>query len=215
MPFDDDDLIRHARISGIIPVIVLDDPAHAVPLATALRDGGLQIIEVTLRTPAALAAIRTVRAALPELTIGAGTVTRPEEAAAAREAGAQFAVSPGYTVELGAACRELQLPLLPGVATATEVMVARNDGLRFLKFFPASTSGGIAMLDALRGPFPDVSFCPTGGIDASSVASYLALPNVACVGGSWMAPRALIQAQDWPALTALVSQVAGSRPAPG
>ncbi len=215
MPPDDDNLIRHARASGIIPVIVLDDPAHAVPLATALRDGGLQMIEVTLRTPAALAAISAMRAALPELIIGAGTVTRPEEAAAALEAGAKFAVSPGYTVELGAACRELQLPLLPGVATATEVMVARNDGLRFLKFFPASASGGIAMLDALRGPFPDVSFCPTGGIDASSVASYLALPNVACVGGSWMVPRALIQAQDWPALTALVSQVAGSRPAPG
>ena len=199
-------LVALARRSLIVPVLVIDEQATAVPLARALRDAGLTTLEVTLRTSAALGAITDIRAALPEVVVGAGTVRSPQEADAARAAGAQFAVSPGYTAELGRYAREHQWPLLPGVATATEVMVARNDGFDFLKLFPASACGGTDLLEALRGPFPDVSFCPTGGIDASNAARYLALSNVACVGGSWVAPRSATQARDWATITALATQ---------
>jgi len=206
LPTDVAPLAALARRSLIVPVLVIDDPASAVPLARALRDAGMAMLEVTLRTPSALAAIRDMRLALPELVVGAGTVRSPQEAEAARAAGAQFGVSPGYTAELGRDAREHQWPLLPGVATATEVMIARNDGFDFLKLFPAAACGGTALLDALRGPFPDTCFCPTGGIDAANAASYLSLPNVACVGGSWVAPRAAVQARDWAAITALAAQ---------
>lgn len=200
------DLLERARASVIIPVLVLDDPASAVPLALALRDAGLQMIEITLRTPGALAAIRAIRDAVPGLQVGAGTVTSPATVDAARAAGAQFAVSPGYTTALGRHCQALSFPLLPGAATATEVMVARDDGFDFLKFFPATACGGIGLLEALRGPFPDVSFCPTGGITAENAGDFLALGNVACVGGSWMAPRAAIRSQSWAEVTALAAQ---------
>ena len=199
-------LMRWARDSLIVPVIVVDDLAAAVPLAKALCDGGLSMLEVTLRTPVALEAINKIRAALPDAVVGAGTVTSAELAAAAQDAGAQFAVSPGYLSALGRYCRDKELPLLPGVATASEVMAAMADGYDFLKFFPAAAAGGVAMLDALRGPFPEVRFCPTGGVNAANAGSYLALENVVCVGGSWMASRELVRAANWRGITELSRQ---------
>ncbi len=203
-------LMRRAQDSGVIPVIVIDKTDDAVPLARALHEGGLSMIEVTLRTPVALEAIRIIRAALPDLMVGAGTVTDVAAATAARSAGAQFMVSPGYSSAIGAYCKAHELPLLPGVATATEVMEAMNEGFRFLKFFPAEAAGGTAMLQALRGPFPEASFCPTGGVSASNAGHYLALDNVVCVGGSWMAPRDAIQASDWQRITGLSRQALNS-----
>ncbi len=198
-------LAERARAARLLPVVVIDDAADAVPLARALHEAGLPMIEVTLRTPAALQAIAAIRSALPAMVVGAGTVTGVAEADAARAAGAQFAVSPGYTGELGRHCRAHGLALLPGVATATEVMVARADGHDFLKLFPAVACGGIALLEALRGPFPDVRFCPTGGIDGANARDWLALETVLCVGGSWVAPRQAIRARDWRAITALAA----------
>ncbi len=206
-------LADRARVAGIIPVLVIDDPDAAVPLATALRDGGLRMLELTLRTPVALEAIGRIRAALPDVIVGAGTVTSAAAAAAARDAGAQFAVSPGYLGSLGSFCREQGFPLLPGVATPSEVMAAMADGHDFLKLYPASVVGGTAMLEALRGPFPGARFCPTGGVNAENAASYLALPNVLCVGGTWMVPRDAVDAGDWKRIAALARQAAGCRPA--
>jgi 2-dehydro-3-deoxyphosphogluconate aldolase/(4S)-4-hydroxy-2-oxoglutarate aldolase len=187
----------------VIPVLVIDDAAQAVPLARALADGGLKLIEITLRTPAALASIAAIVEAVPELVVGAGTVCNASDARRAHEAGARFAVSPGHATDLGDACAELGLPYLPGVATASEVMAARNDAYEVLKFFPAGAAGGLSMLNALAGPFPDVSFCPTGGIDAANAQAYLALSNVLCVGGSWIAPRAEVAAGNWVKVTGL------------
>lgn len=198
-------LAEHARKARILPVVVIDDAADAVPLARALHAAGLPMIEVTLRTPAALPAIAAIRSALPDMIVGAGTVTGTGEADAARAAGAQFAVSPGYSSALGQHCRAQGLALLPGVATATEVMLARADGFDFLKLFPAAACGGIALLEALHGPFPEVRFCPTGGIDATNAAAWLAQPNVLCIGGSWVAPRASVRSHDWGGITALAS----------
>ncbi len=206
-------LADQAREAGIIPVLVIDNLAAAVPLAGALRDGGLRMIELTLRTPVALAAIRRIRAALPDVIVGAGTVTSAAVAAGACDAGAQFAVSPGYLDSLGRFCRERSFPLLPGVATPSDVMAAMADGHDFLKLFPASVVGGTAMLEALRGPFPLARFCPTGGVTAENAASYLALPNVLCVGGTWMVPRDLVKAGDWIRIAELARQASGCRPA--
>ncbi len=206
-------LADRAREAGVIPVLVIDDLAAAVPLARALRDGGLRLLELTLRTPAALDAIGRIRAELPEVIVGAGTVTSAAAAASARDAGAQFAVSPGYFGSLGGFCREHAFPLLPGVATPSEVMAAMADGHDFLKLYPASVVGGTAMLEALRGPFPGARFCPTGGVTAANAASYLALPNVLCVGGTWMVPRDAVQAGDWKRIAALARQAADLRPA--
>ncbi len=192
----------------VLPVLVIDDAAKAMPLARALADGGLKLIEITLRTPAALSAIAAIVAALPEIVVGAGTVCHAIDARRAHEAGARFAVSPGHSMELGNACAELGLPFLPGVATASEVMAARNDGYEVLKFFPAEAAGGLEMLDALAGPFPDVMFCPTGGINAANAPAYLALSNVLCVGGSWIAPRAEVTAGNWAKLTELAATAA-------
>lgn len=202
-----------AREAGIIPVLVIDELDTAVPLAAALRDGGLRLLELTLRTPVALAAIGRIRAALPDVIVGAGTVTSAEAAAAARDAGAQFAVSPGYSGSLGSFCRAQAFPLLPGVATPSEVMAAMADGHDFLKLFPASVVGGVALLEALRGPFPGARFCPTGGVTAANAASYLALPNVLCVGGTWMLPRDAVQARDWERIALLARQALGCLPA--
>ena len=199
-------LLRWARDSLIIPVIVVDELAAAVPLAKALHEGGLTTLEVTLRTPVALDAISAIRAALPDTVVGAGTVINVDAAAAARKAGAQFAVSPGYLSALGRYCGDNAIPLLPGVSTASEVMAALADGYDFLKFFPAAAAGGTAMLEALRGPFPEVKFCPTGGVNASNAANYLALANVVCVGGSWMVSRELVRAADWGQITSLSRQ---------
>ncbi len=204
-------LADRAREAVIIPVLVIDELDDAVPLAAALRDGGLRLLELTLRTPVALHAIARIRAALPDMIVGAGTVTSATTAAAARDAGAQFAVSPGYLESLGRFCREQALPLLPGVATPSDVMAAMADGHDFLKLFPASVVGGTAMLEALRGPFPGARFCPTGGITAANASSYLALPNVLCVGGTWMVPRDAVQARDWTRIAALARQAAGCR----
>lgn len=195
----------------VMPVIVLDRTQDALPLARALVAGGVRLLEVTLRSPAALPGIEAIARELPAAVVGAGTVLSGADARAARAAGARFAVSPGYSPALGAACRDLGLPLLPGVATASEVMQARGDGHALLKFFPAAAAGGLEMLRALAGPFPDVAFCPTGGITAANAPDYLALPNVALVGGSWLAPPAAVAAGDWDRITALARAAAALR----
>ncbi len=190
----------------VIPVIVIQELAQAVPLARALVAGGVRVLEVTLRTPVALAAIEAIAREVPEAVVGAGTLRLPGDARAARDAGSRFAVSPGYTPALGAACREAGLPLLPGVASSSEVMTAMADGLRFLKFFPAVQAGGVPMLKALAGPFPDIVFCPTGGITAETAPQFLALPNVKVCGGSWLTPADAVARADWPRITQLARE---------
>ena len=187
----------------VIPVIVIQRLQDAVPLARALVAGGVRVLEVTLRTPVALAAIEAIARDVPEAIVGAGTLRSAADAHAARRAGSAFGVSPGYTAAVGAACREVGLPLLPGVATASEVMAAQADGLSFLKFFPATAAGGIPMLKALGGPFPDIVFCPTGGITLESAPQFLALPNVKVCGGSWLTPQDAVDAGDWERITRL------------
>jgi 2-dehydro-3-deoxyphosphogluconate aldolase/(4S)-4-hydroxy-2-oxoglutarate aldolase len=181
----------------VIPVIVLADVAHAVPLARALVAGGIRMLEVTLRTPAALACIEAIAQEVPGAVAGAGTVRSAADAHAASKAGARFIVSPGYTVPLGRTCRELGLAYLPGVATGSEIMAAQEDGFAEMKFFPAVPAGGTPMLKAWYGPFGDVKFCPTGGITDTNARDFLALPNVTCVGGSWIAPTDAIERGDW------------------
>jgi 2-dehydro-3-deoxyphosphogluconate aldolase/(4S)-4-hydroxy-2-oxoglutarate aldolase len=198
-------------LAPVIPVLTVEDIAHAVPLARALSAGGLRVLEITLRTPAALAVIEAMRKAVPEAVVGVGTLTRPSDFAAADRAGAQFGVSPGLTPELASAARGARFPLLPGVMTPTELMAARSAGFSVLKLFPAQQAGGLGMLQALGAPFPDVRFCPTGGITRATAADFLALPNVACVGGSWVAPRALMVSGDWAGIEALASDAAALR----
>jgi 2-dehydro-3-deoxyphosphogluconate aldolase / (4S)-4-hydroxy-2-oxoglutarate aldolase len=195
-------------ISPVVPVVVLDSAADAVPLARALARGGVRIMEITLRTAAGLEAIERVAAEVPETTVGAGTVTTPEEAAAAVKAGAQFIVTPGATDRLLAAALDTGLPLLAGANTLTEILRLREHGQQAVKFFPAEASGGAAYLKAVAGPVPDVSFCPTGGIGPANAAQYLALPNVGCVGGSWLTPAAAVRAGDWAAIERLAGEVA-------
>lgn len=204
----------HALFRGVavIPVLTIEREAHAVPLARALLDGGLRLIEVTLRTPAAPAAIAAIVREVPQIVVGAGTVQRPADVVQACAAGARFLVSPGITAELAAAALATQLPYLPGVATPSEVMAARDLGISFLKLFPAEAVGGVAMLRALAPVFAGVAFCPTGGIDERAAAEYLALPNVPVVGGSWMAPSELVAAGDWAAVRRLADRAAAIRP---
>ena len=189
----------HALFRGVavIPVLTIERQEDAVPLARALFDGGLRLIEVTLRTPAAPAAIEAIARELPDIAVGAGTVQRPADVVEACAAGARFLVSPGMTAELAAAALSTEIPYLPGVATPSEVMAARDIGISFLKLFPAEPVGGLALLRAFAPVFSGVVFCPTGGIDEHSAGEYLALPNVPMVGGSWMAPREAIVARDW------------------
>ncbi len=187
----------------VIPVIVLNDVAHAVPMARALVAGGIRMLEVTLRTPQALACMAAIAREVPDAVVGAGTVRSAADAAAAAQAGAQFAVSPGYTRAVGQACRDQGLPLLPGVATGSEIMLAQEDGYTALKFFPALQAGGPAMLKAWSGPFWDVQFCPTGGVTPGNAAEFLSLPNVACVGGSWLVPADALVQGDWARIEAL------------
>jgi len=194
------------RDAPVIPVIVLDDLAHAVPLARALVAGGIRMLEVTLRTPAALACIEAIAREVPAAVAGAGTVRSSADARAAAAAGARFAVSPGYTSAVGEACRELGLPLLPGVATGSEVMAALEGGYTELKFFPAQQAGGAPMLKAFAGPFHDVRFCPTGGVSPANAREYLALPNVVCVGGSWLTPAEAMRDGDWARITQLARE---------
>jgi len=193
----------------VIPVIVLQEAALAVPLARALVAGGIRMLEVTLRTPVALACIEAIAKEVPEAVVGAGTVRSASDAQAAALAGARFAVSPGYTRAVGKACHELGLPLLPGVATGSEIMLAQEDGYTALKFFPAVPAGGAPLLKAWHGPFNDVRFCPTGGITPGNAREFLALPNVACVGGSWLTPADALAAQDWDRITRLAGEAAG------
>jgi 2-dehydro-3-deoxyphosphogluconate aldolase / (4S)-4-hydroxy-2-oxoglutarate aldolase len=197
--------------AAVIPVIVLSDVAHAATLARALVAGGIRMLEVTLRTPVALACIEAIVREVPEAVVGAGTVRSAADAQAAAMAGARFAVSPGYTHTVGKACHDLHLPLLPGVATASEIMAAQEDGYTELKFFPAMQAGGAAMLKAWQGPFGDVKFCPTGGISAASAPEFLALANVACVGGSWLTPADAVARGDWARITRLAREVAALR----
>ncbi|MDR3064509.1 MAG: bifunctional 4-hydroxy-2-oxoglutarate aldolase/2-dehydro-3-deoxy-phosphogluconate aldolase [Comamonas sp.] len=187
----------------VIPVIVLHRTEHAVPMARALLAGGIRVLEVTLRTPQGLACIEAIAKQLPEAIVGAGTVRNAADAAAATRAGARFAVSPGYTSKLGQACRDLDLPLLPGVATSSEIMMAQEDGFTELKFFPAVQSGGIQMLKAWQGPFAELRFCPTGGISPANAAEFLALSNVVCVGGSWLVSASALEAGNWSLITEL------------
>ncbi len=211
------DTVRHDTLAAtlgrgpVIPVIVIEDLSHAVPLAQALVAGGLTVLEVTLRTPVALEAIALMRAALPDAIVGVGTVLNAEQLHAAAEAGASFAVSPGLTDALASAALAQSVPLLPGIATASEAMAARERGLRHLKFFPAEAAGGAKFLSSLASVIPDLAFCPTGGIGPANAGSYLALPNVACVGGSWMIPRDMVQAGHWAGITALAAAASALR----
>ena len=202
------------RTSAVIPVIAIDDIAHAVPLARALVAGGIRVLEVTLRTAHGLPAIRAIAEQVPDAIVGVGTLTQPQEFAASRDAGAVFGVSPGLTPALVAAARASGLPLLPGVMTPSEVMAAREAGFRQLKLFPAVPAGGIGMLNALAGPLGDVMFCPTGGVSQENAAQFLACRNVACVGGSWLTPRDALLAGDWDRITALARAASALRQAP-
>lgn len=200
-----------ASFGPVIPVIVIHRVEDAVPLAQALVDGGVRVLEVTLRTPVALRCMEAIARAVPGAIVGAGTVRSAADAKAAKDAGCQFAVSPGYLSSIGQACRDLDLPLLPGVATGSEVMQANADGHHVLKFFPATAAGGIPMLKALAGPFGDVVFCPTGGITFETAPQFLALPNVPVCGGSWLTPPDAVAAGDWARITRLARDAAALR----
>jgi len=200
---DSMDPLELMRIGPVIPVIVIDGIEQAVPLARALVAGGVRVLEVTLRTPVALDAIRAIAREVPDAIVGVGTISRAEHFQQAIQAGARFGVSPGLTRELIDAAHASRLPLLPGVMTPSDVIRARNAGFFALKLFPAQQAGGIGMLKALSGPFPDVTFCPTGGVTPTSAPDFLALPNVGCVGGSWLTPPAMVKAGDWQEITAL------------
>ena len=200
-----------ATYGPVIPVIVIERAEWAVPMARALVEGGVRVLEVTLRTEAALAAIEAIARAVPEAVVGAGTVRSAADVRAAQAAGSRFAVSPGCTEAVAGACREAGLALLPGVATASEVMRAAELGFRFLKFFPAGAAGGPALLKAWASPFQDVVFCPTGGIDAASAPGYLGLPNVKVVGGSWLTPADALAAEDWSRITRLAREATALR----
>ena len=195
----------------VVPVVVVDDLAHAVPVARALVAGGLPVIELTLRTPVALDAIRAIASEVPEILIGAGTIVTPGQAKEARDAGAQFLVSPGSTPTLLGAMADTGLPFLPGTATVSEVLAVLEAGYTELKFFPAEASGGAAFLKSIAGPVPAARFCPTGGITAATAPSYLALPNVGCVGGSWLTPADALATGDWDRVARLASEAAALR----
>ncbi|MCG6902645.1 MAG: bifunctional 4-hydroxy-2-oxoglutarate aldolase/2-dehydro-3-deoxy-phosphogluconate aldolase [Rhodobacter sp.] len=195
------------RMAPVIPVLVIDDVDAAIPLAEALVAGGLPVLEVTLRTPAALKVIEAM-AKVPGGVVGAGTVLNARDVHAAIDAGAQFAVSPGATDALLAACAEAGLPLLAGAATATEAMALLEKGYTTAKFFPAEAAGGAPALKAIGAPLPQITFCPTGGVSAANAKDYLALANTVCVGGSWVAPAAMVKAGDWAGIEALARDAA-------
>lgn len=201
----------HMKRGPVIPVLVIGRTEDAVPLALALLAGGIKVLEVTLRTPNALDVIRTLAKNVPSAVLAAGTVTTPEQWDAAADAGASFAVSPGLTPRLLDASRHAPIPLLPGVATASELMTAMDAGFNCFKFFPAQQAGGLGMLKAFAGPFAEALFCPTGGITVDTAPSYLQQPNVACVGGSWLAPSEAVRNGDWAAITALAQAASSLR----
>ena len=197
------------NVAPVMPVMVVERLEDAVPLARALYEGGLKVLEITLRTPVALDAVKAMRKDLPEdAVIGVGTVVTPEDLQRAVDAGAQFLVSPGSTPKLIEAACKSSVPLLPGVATPTEAMHLYIQGFKYLKFFPAEAAGGVPMLKSIGGPLPQITFCPTGGVSLDNATNYLALPNVACVGGTWMAPTKLIASQSWTEIKTLAGEAA-------
>jgi len=206
-----DDIAVFAARAPVIPVLTVDRASDAAPLARALVNGGLPVIEITLRTAAALEALRRIAAEVPEAIVGAGTVLNAGQLAAAKQAGARFAVSPGCTPALVRAARESGCAYLPGVQTVSEAMALCEQGFRLLKFFPADASGGVGWLKAVAAPLAGIDFCPTGGIDAVTAPVFLALPNVACVGGSWVAPHDAIAAGDWAKIERLAAAAADLR----
>jgi 2-dehydro-3-deoxyphosphogluconate aldolase/(4S)-4-hydroxy-2-oxoglutarate aldolase len=195
-------------LAPVIPVLTIEKIEHAVPLARALCAGGLRVLEVTLRTSAGLPAIEAMRKSVPDAVVGVGTLTRPEDFTQSAQAGAQFGVSPGITAELVRAAQSAGFPLLPGIMTPSELIAGLGWGFTTFKLFPAQQAGGIGMLKAMGGPFPDVVFCPTGGITRVTAPDFLALPNVACVGGSWVAPSDKVRDGDWAAIEALARDAA-------
>lgn len=195
-----------ANYGPVIPVIVINKVEDAVPMAEALLAGGIRVLEVTLRTSCALEAMEAIIKAVPEAIVGAGTVRSVADARAAKNVGCQFAVSPGYTSEIGKASLEMALPLLPGVSTGSEVMQANADGYFFLKLFPAVAVGGINLLKGFAGPFTDVKFCPTGGVTVETASQFLALPNVPVCGGTWLTPASAVTAKDWAHITKLARE---------
>jgi 2-dehydro-3-deoxyphosphogluconate aldolase/(4S)-4-hydroxy-2-oxoglutarate aldolase len=202
---------RIAKATPVLPVVVIDDVDCAVPLAETLLSAGLVAIEITLRTPAALPAIRAIAAKVPNMLLSAGTVLTADDLRATRDAGATFAISPGATPALLAAARDQAMPLIPGVATASDVMQAMEFGYGFCKYFPAAIAGGIEGLKALGGPFTQMKFCPTGGVSLANAPDYLKLSNVVCVGGSWLTPGAALKARDWPQIAKLAQEAARLR----
>lgn len=207
------DTLELAAHGPVIPVIVIQRLEDAVPMAEALVEGGVRVLEVTLRTPVALRAMEAIAKAVPGAIVGAGTLRTLADVQSVRDAGCRFAVSPGYRSDIGRACADQGLPLLPGIATPSEVMAANDDGYRFLKFFPAAAAGGIPMLKSLAGPFPDVVFCPTGGISLETAPHYLGLPNVLVCGGSWLTPQDAVEAKDWSRIRSLAGGAARLRKA--
>jgi 2-dehydro-3-deoxyphosphogluconate aldolase/(4S)-4-hydroxy-2-oxoglutarate aldolase len=203
-----DKLLSTLKLQPVVPVLIIEDAKSAVPLARALVAGGLKAIEITLRTAAALEAVRLVAEEVEGAVVGAGTILNASHYAAAVDAGSQFIVSPGTTQELLDVARQSDIPLLPGAATASEVMALREEGYEVLKFFPAEQAGGAAYLKALSSPLAGTLFCPTGGISLKNAMDYLSLPNVVCVGGSWLAPKELVNAGDWAGITKLASEAA-------
>ena len=199
------DLASHGPV---IPVIVIDRLEDAVPMAHALVEGGVRVLEVTLRTAAGLPAIKAIAREVPGAVVGAGTVRDGEDVHAAHAAGAKFIVSPGYSKAVGDACKSLSIALLPGVSTGSEIMMAADDGFTFLKLFPATAVGGIPLLKAFSGPFADIAFCPTGGVTVETAPQFLALPNVKVVGGSWLTPADAMKSGDWARITELAKQAA-------
>jgi 2-dehydro-3-deoxyphosphogluconate aldolase / (4S)-4-hydroxy-2-oxoglutarate aldolase len=212
-PSKTEELLALARRCPVIPVVTVDDARHAIPLARALVDAGLAAIEVTLRTPSALDAIAAMAKAVPDAVIGAGTVLAASQIAEAVEAGAKFIVSPGTPLRLGEALAEAPVPCLPGCATVSEAMALMTLGFEVMKFFPAVPSGGISWLRSVAGPLPEARFCPTGGLDDGNAAEFLALPNVICVGGAWMAPQAAIAKGDFETISRFAGKVSTIRKA--
>ncbi|QPG06861.1 bifunctional 4-hydroxy-2-oxoglutarate aldolase/2-dehydro-3-deoxy-phosphogluconate aldolase [Salinimonas marina] len=190
----------------VVPVLVINDVEQAVPLAKALMAGGIKVLEVTLRTPVALDVIRRIATEVPDALIGAGTVTNAQQLKDVVEAGAKFAISPGMTAELLQAGKECEIPLIPGISSTSDLMKAKDAGYTHMKFFPAEASGGVKAIKSISGPFPDVTFCPTGGISLTNYKDYLSLKNVACVGGSWVAPDDAINNGDWDQITKLAQE---------
>jgi len=195
-----------ANYGPVIPVIVIEKTEDAVPMAEALLEGGIRVLEVTLRTSCALQAIEAIAKNVPEAIVGAGTLRTKADATNAKIAGSQFAVSPGYTTSMGNVCKEIDLPLLPGVSTGSEVMMANDDGFNFLKLFPAVAVGGINLLKGFSGPFADIKFCPTGGISIQTAPDFLILPNVPVCGGTWLTPKEHVVQKNWGEITKLAKE---------